>query len=240
MDLRTFATPTMICSGGASRFGAREGRTLRPGSAEQGNAMNRYVTREDMEAEAPGVYALLPAQIRDRLPADAWASPMNARIFRATFGAMPRLVDDLFARLDYTDRAQWPMWKLVAAFHLIEIRIGQSTVRQAGEMIYSTMLWPSQLRSVADALRHINTAYFESHLQAPPSLVGCWRVEEDSPSRIVVADDTPYPCHVNEGVVAGICRAFSRQRPVYRILDPKWAKRAGGTVTRYQVDFLPL
>jgi|GEM_PF-2025346 len=240
MDLRTFSTPSMTCSGRASRFGVRKRWNFSSGSAEQGNALITYVTRVAMEAEAPGVYALLPAQIRDRLPDDAWASPKNAMIFRATFSAMPRLVDELFARLDYTDHTQWPMWKLVAAFYLIESRIGQSTVRQAGEMIYSTMLWPSQVRSVADALRHINTAYFESHLRAPASLVGCWRVEEESPSRMVVTDDTPYPCHVNEGVVAGICRAFSHQRPVYRILDSKWAKRAGGTVTRYQVDFLPL
>jgi hypothetical protein len=192
-----------------------------------------------MEAEAPGVYALLPAQFCDRLPTEAWASPQNAMIFRATFGAMPRLVDELFARLKYTEGTRWPMWKLVAAFYLIEIRIGQSTVRQAGERIYSTMLWPPQVRSIADALRHINTAYFEAHLRAPPSLTGRWRVDEESPARMVVADDTPYPCHVNEGVVAGICRAFLRQRPVYRILEPKTTKRVGGTVTRYQVDFLP-
>jgi hypothetical protein len=200
--------------------------------------MSSYVTRAEMEAEVPGLYHLLPPQFRDRLPADVWAAPQNAQIFRATFGAMPRLVDDLFAKLGYFERMEWPMWKLVAAFYLVEIRIGQSTVRQAGERIYSTMKWPAHIHSIADALRHIKTAYFESHLRAPASAAGCWRVELETPTRMVVADDTPYPCHVNEGVVAGICRSFGSQRPVYCILDRETAKRAGGTVTRYQIDFL--
>jgi hypothetical protein len=201
--------------------------------------MSTYVTRAEMEAEAPGVYYLLPLQFRDRLPADVRASAQNAQIFRAAFGAMPRLVDDLFAKLGYFERMEWPMWKLVAAFYLVEVRIGQSTVRQAGEKIYSTMQWPPHIRSLADALRHIQTAYFESHLRAPASAAGCWRVELESPSHMVIADDTPYPCHVNEGVVAGICRTFAKQRPVYRLLEPEKAKRAGGTVTRYQIGFMP-
>jgi hypothetical protein len=201
--------------------------------------MSRYITREAMEAEVPGVYHILPPQFRDRLPAEVWAAPQNAQIFRATFGAMPRLVDDLFAKLRYLERMEWPMWKLVAAFYLIEVRIGHTTVRQAGEKIYSTMKWPGHIHSIADALRHTQTAYFESHLRAPASAAGCWRVDFETPKQMVVADDTPYPCHVNEGVISGICRAFGQQRPVYRILDRETAKRAGGTVTRYQIDFLP-
>jgi hypothetical protein len=200
--------------------------------------MSRYVTRAAMEAQAPGVYDLLPAEVRDRLPADVWASPRNAVIFRASFDAMPRLVDNLFAELRYVDRTQWPMWKLVAAFYLIERRIGQTTVRQAGERIYASMPWPAEVRSIAGALRHIDSAYNESHLQAPRSAAGGWRVELESPSRMVVVDETPYPCHANEGVIAGICRAFAHQRPAYLILDPDTAKRAGGTMTRYQVDFM--
>lgn len=202
--------------------------------------MSMYVTRAAMEAEAPGVYDLLPPQFRDRLPTEVSASPQNAMIFRASFGVMPRLVDDLFAMLRYIEGTQWPMWKLVAAFYLVEIRIGQSSVRQAGERIYSTMPWSPEVRSIADALRHASTAYFESHMRAPQSVAGCWHVEFESPSRIVIVDDTPYPCHVQEGVIAGICRAFAHQRPVYRLIEPHKAKRAGGTVTRYQVDFAPL
>jgi hypothetical protein len=192
-----------------------------------------------MEAEAPGVYKVLPEQFRDRLPADVYASPQNAQIFRATFGAMPRVVDELFAMLRYTERTKWPMWKLVAAFYLVQVRIGESTVRQAGERIYSTMQWPPEVHSIADALRHIDSAYFESHLRAPRMTAGCWLVEREGPSQMVIADETPYPCHVNEGVVAGICRAFMRQRPVYRLVEPLKAKRAGGLVTRYQIDFVP-
>ncbi len=54
---------------------------------------------------------------------------------------------------------------------------------------------------------------------------------------IVLVDDAPYPCFVNEGVVAGICRAFASQRGRYDILDPLKAKRMGGRTTRYSVSF---
>ncbi len=199
--------------------------------------MVKYVTKAAMEAEAPGVYEVLPAVFRDRLPADVTASSQNTMIFRNGFDVAPRLVDDLFSRLKYKDGADWPMWKLVAAFYLVEVRIGKNSVRQSGERIYSTMPWPPEVRSLADALRFTDTAYFESHNRAPRSVAGCWRVDEATASRMVLTDDTPYPCYVNEGVIAGICRAFQRQHPVYTILDPDKAKRNGGTTTRYEVVF---
>ncbi|AUX47985.1 uncharacterized protein SOCE26_095110 [Sorangium cellulosum] len=199
----------------------------------------RCVTRQEMESLHPGVYAALPLQFRDRLPARVRASPQNAKIFRAGFDILPGLVTDLFDRLRYVEGTEWPMWKLVAAFYLVQARIGASAAQHAGEKIYSTMPWPSQVSTVADALRFTETAYFESHLKAPRWLAGCWRVVRETPTSIVLDDDTPYPCHVNEGVIAGIARVFSRRRPRYRILDAAGAKRAGGTVTRYEIEFLP-
>ncbi|WP_437674495.1 hypothetical protein [Sorangium sp. So ce131] len=199
----------------------------------------RYVTRQEMESEHPGVYAALPSQFRDRLPARVRASPQNSRIFRAGFDVFPGLVTDLFDRLRYVEGTEWPMWKLVGAFYLVKARIGESAARHAGEKIYSTMPWPPQVSTIADALRFTETAYFESHLRAPRWLAGCWRVVRETPTSMVLDDDTPYPCHLNEGVIAGISRAFSRQRPRYRILDEAGAKRAGGTVTRYEIEFTP-
>ena len=199
----------------------------------------RYVTRRMMEAECPGVYEQIPCQFRDRLPARVRSSAHNADIFWAGFNVFPGLVTDLFQRLRYVEGTEWPMWKLVAAFYLVEARIGESAVKHAGEKIHSTMSWPPHLRTVADALRYTETAYYESHLRAPRWLSGCWRIERETETRMVLVDDTPYPCRVNEGVVAGITRAFSHQRPRYGIRDPHEAKRAGGTVTRYDISFMP-
>jgi hypothetical protein len=199
--------------------------------------MTRFVTRQAMESESPGVYDALPAQFRDKLPAEVFASPQNAMIFRNGFDVFPGMVNDLFEQLNYVEGTKWPMWKLVACFYLVEVRIGKNSVKHTGEKIYSTMPWPPEVRSVADALRFTDTAYFESHLRAPRSVAGCWRVESESPTRLLLADDTPYPCCLNEGVIAGICRAFARQNPVYKIVEPARAKRAGGTVTRYEVVF---
>ncbi len=209
------------------------------GPASSVRAGVTYVTRQEMESECPGVYYELPSQFRDRLPARVLASPQNAMIFRSGFDVLPGLVTDLFRRLGYVEGAEWPMWKLVAAFYMVEVRIGKGVAKHAGEKIYSTMPWPPQVRTVADALRFTETAYYESHLKAPRWLAGCWRVEHETPTSIVLTDDTPYPCYLNEGVVAGIVRAFSRQRPRYRILDETDAKRAGGTFTRYEVEFTP-
>lgn len=199
--------------------------------------MTRFVTRAEMDAVSKEIYPLLPAQFRDMLPAEAKASSQNSEIFRATLQVMPRLVNELFAQVKYTDGTDWLMWKLVAAFYLVEKRIGPNSVRQAGERIYSTMPWPPMVKSIADALRFTEVAYAESHMRGPKDVVGCWRVESEQPGRMSLVDDTPYPCYVNEGVIAGICRAFSKQRPTYSVLDPSTAKRSGGLVTRYDILF---
>lgn len=197
----------------------------------------KYVTREEIEAVSPGLYDVLAPQFRDRLPAEAAASPQNAQIFRATFGRVPEIVDDLFTRLGYVEGSEWTMWKLVAAFHLIEARIGSPAVVEAGKQIYGTMPWPPEVRTIADALRFTEIAYAASHLLSPASVVGCWRVEAETKFRIILVDETPYPCHVNEGVIAGICAAFAKQSPSYQLLAPETAKRAGGMVTKYEVRF---
>ncbi len=201
--------------------------------------MSKFVTRQQMEAESPGIYDVFPAQFRDRIPADVFASPQNAMIFRNGFDVMPGMVTEMFGRLKYTDGTNWPMWKLLAAFYLVEAKVGRNSVKLTGEKIYSTMPWPPQVRSLADALRFTETAYFESHLRSPKDVAGCWRVESEGKGSMVLADDTPYPCFVNEGVVAGICRAFAKQNPSYKLVQADKAKRAGGTVTRYEVTFAP-
>jgi hypothetical protein len=201
--------------------------------------MPRFVSRAEMDAVSPEIYTLLPAQFRDVLPSAAKASSQNSEIFRATLQVMPRLVNELFAQVKYVDGNDWLIWKLVAAFYLVEKRIGPNSVRQAGEHIYSTMPWPPSVESAADALRFTQVAYFESHLRAPADVAGCWRVESEERGRILLVDETPYPCSLNEGVVAGICRAFARQKPSYSIAQPESAKRAGGLITRYDVTFVP-
>jgi hypothetical protein len=201
--------------------------------------MGKYVTRAEMDAVSKEIYPLLPAQFRDVLPAQAKASAQNSQIFRATLQVMPSLVNELFAQVKYTDGSDWLMWKLVAAFYLVEKRIGPNSVRQAGERIYSTMPWPPIVKSLADALRFTEVAYFESHLRAPADVVGRWRVDTEELGRTVLVDETSYPCNVNEGVIAGVCGAFAKQKPLYSILDLSEAKRSGGMTTRYEIRYEP-
>lgn len=202
--------------------------------------MSTFVTREEMEALSPGLYDVLAPQFRDRLSSEGLASPQNAEIFRATFAMVPSVVDELFARLQYVEGSEWPMWKLVTAFYMIEARIGPTAVLDAGKQIYATMPWPPEVRSLADALRFTEIAYAASHFLSPASIVGCWRVASEVPGRIVLVDETPYPCWVNEGVIAGICTAFAKQSPTYELVDGATAKRNGGMTTSYAVTFTPV
>jgi len=201
--------------------------------------MPTFVSETQMTSVSPEIYGILPVQFRDRLPAEVSASAQNSEIFRATFSFDPNLIDALFKQLQYDDGSEWPMWKLVSCFYLVEKRIGPNTVRKAGERIYSTMPWPPEVNSLADALRFTEIAYFESHLRGAKDRAGCWRVELEKPGLTILSDETPYPCNVNEGVVSGICMAFSKQKPTYRLLEPETSKRAGGRVTRYEVRFEP-
>lgn len=195
--------------------------------------MAELLTREES-------YERLPVQFRDRMPKGAKASGQNAAIFRATFAAVPDMVDELFAQLGYVEGTDWLVAQLILAFYWIEAKVGSNTVRAAGEEIYSTMPWPPEVKTIADALRFTVVAYAGSHLNAPTDVVGGWRVELEEPGHTVLVDDTAYPCFVNEGVVAGICTAFGRYQPAYEIVAPETAKRNGGLVTRYSVKYRPV
>lgn len=197
------------------------------------------MTAEELNAAVPGLSQAIAPQFRERLDRHALASPQNAEIFRATFASVPNVVDTLFHRLGYVEGTEWPMWKLVGAFYLMEQELGPATVLDAGRKIYATMPWPAGVRSVADALRFTTIAYTASHLLSPSEIVGCWRVELEEPGHTILVDDTPYPCFVNEGVVAGICQAFARQNPRYEVAEPPPAKRNGGLRTRYSVRYTP-
>ena len=74
MDLTTSLNRAQTSLGRASRSPAREQVRIHPDRIERWHGMNKYVTRAEMEAEAPGVYNLLPPQFRDCLPADVSAS----------------------------------------------------------------------------------------------------------------------------------------------------------------------
>jgi hypothetical protein len=202
--------------------------------------MPNFVTRAEMDGVSKEIYPLLPVQFRDVLPAEARASSQNSEIFRATLQVMPSLVNELFSQVKYVDGSEWLVWKLIAAFYLVEKRIGPNSVRQAGEKIYSTMPWPPNVTSLADALRFTEVAYSEAHLRGSAELVGRWRVESETLGRTILVDETAYPCYVNEGVIGGICRAFARQHGSYKILDSNQSKRSGGTTTRYEVIFEPI
>jgi hypothetical protein len=199
--------------------------------------MGKLVTRAEMDAVSKDIYPMLPAQFRDVLAADVKVSGQTTRVFRGSLQVMPRVVNELFALMKYVEGTDWLLWKLLATLYMIEKRIGPNSVRTAGEHIYSTMPWPSGVQSIEDALRFVQTAYSNAHMQASPELNGFWRVRSEKRGRILLEDATPYPCYFCEGVVAGICSTFSRQGPTYVISEPAATKRTGGLTTLYDIRY---
>lgn len=201
--------------------------------------MRKLVTRADMDTVSKEIYPLLPAQFRDRLPLNVRVSSQTTRVFRGALQVMPRVVNELFALMSYVDGTDWQLWKLVATLYMIEKRIGPNSVRTAGEHIYSTMPWPPSVKSIEDALRFVQIAYLDAHMQAPTEVIGAWNVRSEQPGHMKLEDATPYPCHFCEGVVAGICSSFSQQRPAYALAEAHRAKRAGGMATLYDIRYDP-
>jgi hypothetical protein len=200
--------------------------------------MSEFVTRAEIEAHGKDVYEALPAQFRNRLPAGYKAQAQNAEIFRSAFQAMDSHVNKLFSQLGYVEGQPWDQWKLLAAFYLVENKIGKNSSVAVGTKIFSTMPWPPQITCLEDALEGIEGAYRASH-EASFEAIGGWPVLEKKPGYIKIANATPYPCYLEEGTLAGVCAGFSAQRPTYQIVSPPPPKREGGTQTVYEVRFLP-
>lgn len=201
--------------------------------------MRRLVTRAEMDAVSKEIYPILPPQFRDGLPLNVRVSAQTTRVFRGALQIMPRVVNELFGMMSYVEGSDWQMWKLLATLYMIEKRIGPNCVRTAGEHIYSTMPWPPSVKSIEDALRFVQDAYLHAHMLAPVEVIGSWRVLSEQPGRMKLEDATPYPCHFCEGVVAGICTSFARQRPTFLLAEPNASKRTGGVATRYDIRYDP-
>jgi hypothetical protein len=201
-------------------------------------AVVQFVTRKEMESFGREVYEALPPQFRDRLPAGATAHPQNAEIFRRAFQSMDSHVDRLFSQLGYQEGQRWDQWKLLAAFYLVEKKIGKHASTAVGTKIFETMPWPPSVTCLEDALLGIEHAYRASH-DASFAEIGGWPVLEQRPGYLKIANATPYPCHLEEGTLAGVCAGFKAQRPTYQLLSSPKPKREGGVESVYEVKFLP-
>jgi hypothetical protein len=200
--------------------------------------MSQFVGRKEIEAYGKEVYEALPLAFRDRLPAGFKAQAQNAEIFRRAFQTLDSQVNKLFSQLGYQEGEPWDQWKLIAAFYLVEQKIGKNAAIAVGTKIFSTMPWPPQIQGLEDALEGIEGAYRASH-EASFELIGGWPVLEKRSGYMKIANATPYPCYLEEGTLAGVCAGFPAQHPSYQLLSKPTPKREGGTQTVYEVKFLP-
>lgn len=190
-----------------------------------------------MDAVGPGLYDVIPAVFRDRIPF-TFASERNTDLIRKGFNLFSGAVDRIFQRLKYEEGKPWEQWKLTAAFHMIERHVGATTATRIGSNVFETMPWPPNVRSIEDALHGVEGAFRAAH-EASLELIGGWPVIESSPGLIVLENSTMYPCSLEEGTISGICASFRDQLPSYKIRSRPPPKRDGGTATVYEVAFRP-
>lgn len=198
-----------------------------------------FLTRDEIEAEVPGLYEVIPPQFRDRMPRGAMARAQNTEILTHGFAFLTSFVEKTFARLHYTKGQDWPFFKLVGAFYLVEQEVGTEAVRRVGTEIFRRMPWPPDVHDGFDAIRGIEGAYRASHYNTTFETAGGWPVHVDEPGRIVIENATPYPCFLEEGTIAGVCDAFPGDRLRYRLLADRGSKRDGATSTFYEVTVDP-
>lgn len=74
--------------------------------------------------------------------------------------------------------------------------------------------------------------------QAGFDLIGGWPVLDRVLGWVKIANATPYPCHLEEGTIAGVLAGFPAQRDTYEMRDTPRPKRRGGTETHYEVHFI--
>lgn len=201
-----------------------------------------FVTRTEIDAVWPEAYSLIPAQVRDRIPANVLAAAENSLTFRKGFSFLQSFVDQMFADLQYVEGEPWPMWKLISAHSMVEAKVGHETVKRVGATIFSTIPWPKSVTTIQKAVRELDVAYCNSHSHSRASepsrrAIGGWSIEREENSRIFLTTSTLYGDSIDEGVVDGLCQAFQSQSAKYVFPPGGPRKRDGATTTKYILSF---
>ncbi|HSN99906.1 MAG TPA: hypothetical protein VLS89_16540, partial [Candidatus Nanopelagicales bacterium] len=82
-------------------------------------------------------------------------------------------------------------------------------------------------------------AFRAAHHDAPRVLIGGWKTTRVAPGKILVESNTLYPCHLEEGTIAGICDAFAAERPTARLVEDVLPRRSGGAATCIEITYRP-
>jgi hypothetical protein len=104
------------------------------------------------------------------------------------------------------DPEQWYDLELARAIYYdLEKHVGSRTLYNVGIQMIESAPFPPQINDVPSVLSSLNGAY--SMNVRGPQIGGITTVLEDDDAAVVTFS-TPFPCHLEQGVVAGCCKKF--------------------------------
>ncbi len=92
------------------------------------------------------------------------------------------------------------------SFKEIAERAGPATLRAVGLHIPETALWPSDVKTVAEALASIDVAYHMNHRNGP---IGNYNFLPTGERSGEMNCTNPYPCEFDQGIIEGTMAKFA-------------------------------
>ena len=94
-------------------------------------------------------------------------------------------------------------------YYDIERVVGSSTLFNVGNQMIQTAPFPPFINSVPTVLERLNGAY-TMNVRGPKIGEIITELDEDNDAAVVIFS-TPFPCHLEQGIVVGCCRKFDGQ-----------------------------
>lgn len=140
-----------------------------------------------------------------------------------------------------------PAW--LEAFYEIRDKVGPAKMTEVGTHVPNNSEFPPHISSLTDALESLDLAYYLNHRRDGRAMfdpatkttdgsIGHYRyVPSSQPRRAtVIAENVPYPCELDRGILIGLGRRFGSNRVTVTHLD-EGCRNNGDASCSYRVEW---
>jgi hypothetical protein len=104
-----------------------------------------------------------------------------------------------------------------------------------GMKVPALAFWPSNIRTIADALFSIDAAYHMNHRYGE---IGCYRATQTGDREIEIYCANPYPCDFDFGVIYGVAQVYLSESVIPQVDHlPGECRKNGGHACTYVVQW---
>lgn len=123
------------------------------------------------------------------------------------------------------------------AFKEISEQIGSATLEAIGKKIPETAAWPSDIKTIEDALASIDVAYHMNHRGGE---IGHYRFEKGDGTSARIVCDNPYPCAFDLGIIKTTASKFVSGKVVPNVkhADPQHCRTKGAKSCTYVITWI--